>query len=267
MHWLRKPAASDPGASVIVQLTVLILLTIVFAGVVLTPRHVETRVVFKDAPDVPKAFGPDMAWLAVRTTDTGAVLASLGIAHARPANWSSGIGAIYDPSLSDTYIFVAPPVEGWTLVAGVALPLPAGKAFEDKLTPLIGVLAQTFSQVQYFAAFPGADYFGWAHVENRRWVRAFAVSEEGVVLNEGRLTPAEKSLGLKLFEVRGIRGRKGDIGGPLLLHPTEDHVLSLAAGWSVNPAGLSGLKGVSPATGFVAEAPLSWRAELKRRAA
>ena len=255
------------GFAVIVQLIVLVLLTIVFAGLVLTPRHVETRLIFRDAPDLPKAFGPDMAWLAVRSSDTIAVLAALEIDDLNPANWSSGIGAIYDPVLSDTYVFVTPPVDGWTLVAGVPLPLPAGKAFVDKLKPLLDRLAGTFPQVQFFAAYPAADFFGWATIENQRWVRAFAASEESVVWNQGRLTPAEKSLGLKLFEVRGIKGRKGDVGGPLVLHPTEEQVLSLAAAWGINPSHLPGLQGASPATGFIAKAPASWRAELKRKAA
>lgn len=73
-------------------------------------------------------------------------------------------------------------------------------------------------------------------------------------------------LGLKLFELRGVRGRKGDAGGELILHPTEDHVMRLASRWSIDPTTL--YEEHAPARlGFIAQAPPSWRTERMRKAA
>jgi len=63
-----------------------------------------------------------------------------------------------------------------------------------------------------------------------------------------------------------VRERKGDAGGELILHPTEDHVMRLASRWSVDPTTL--FEAHAPAgLGYIALAPQSWRAERMRRAA
>ena len=69
-------------------------------------------------------------------------------------------------------------------------------------------------------------------------MRAFAVTDEGIVWNKGRASKEERALGLKLFELRGVRERKGDAGGEMILHPTEDHVMRLASRWSIDPTTL-----------------------------
>jgi mRNA degradation ribonuclease J1/J2 len=103
-------------------------------------------------------------------------------------------------------------------------------------------------------------------VKDGRLVRAFAATDEGIVWNKGRATKEERGLGLKLFELRGVRERKGDAGGELILHPTEDHVMRLASRWSIDPTTLYEAH-AEPALGYVALAPSSWRAERLRRAA
>ena len=63
-----------------------------------------------------------------------------------------------------------------------------------------------------------------------------------------------------------MRERKGDAGGELILHPTEDHVMRLASRWSIDPTLLS--EGQRPAgLGYIALAPARWRAERLRKAA
>ena len=242
-----------------------VVLATVIAAALLAWRLVPQKVVYDVEPDVPVAFGSDMAWLAIRTTDAAAVIELLELEGAEPANWNSGVGAIYDPSFGDRFVFVSPPVKGWTLVAGLALPMPASANFVEKLHPLLSELGRRFTDIQYFAAFPIIDFFGWARIDRGRVTRAFAVGEAGVVWDLGKPTAAERRLGLSLMELRGIKGRLGDVGGPLVLHPTERHVFSLASVWSLDPMGMA--PNVAPGVGMVARAPQSWRPERLRRAA
>lgn len=247
-------------------ITLLLGATVAVIAFAIAPRTVQKRVVFGAEPDRPKPFGASMAWIAIKTADQAAIAETLGIAETVPANWDAGIGTIYDVRLGERYVFLTPPVSGWTLIAGVPLPIPAGRSFVDKLTPLLGALSAEFSDVQYFAAYPDVDFFAWAKLEKGRIVRAFAIGDEGVVWDRGKLTPQEKALGLKLFELRGIRGRSGDAGGAIILHPTEHQVLQMARGWSLDPSRLDTVN-AEPATGAIAPAPQTWRAERVRKAA
>jgi hypothetical protein len=228
----------------------LVALTVAIAAAILSPRLLARRVIVDDAPDRPHPFGREMSWLAVKTDDAQRLAAVLGL-ELRAANWNSGLGAIYDMDLADAFVFVSPPIQGWTIIAGVSLPLPAGGSFIDKTAPLLQSLSIEFADVQYFATFPIIDFY---------------VGEAGVVWDVGSLTPEERGLGLSMIELRGIRDRHGDVGGSLHLHPTEDHVLGVAAGWSINPMALES-NAADTGVGWVAYAPLVWRAERLRSAA
>jgi len=92
------------------------------------------------------------------------------------------------------------------------------------------------------------------------------MGDEGVIWDRGRLTREEKALGLKLFEVRGIRGRIGDAGQSIILYPTEQQVLRMASGWSVDPSMLERLAR-NPGAGLIAPAPPCWRAQRLSKAA
>ena len=258
---------AERGASlVVITLAILLSLTVAIAGCILAPRLRERRIVFDVTPDRPTPFGLKMAWLAIRTRDTARVLEALGLVDPRPCNWNSGIGSVYDDHLSENHIFVSPPVNDWTFVVGLALPYPVGPRFVDKCTPLLLDLGRQFPEVQYFFSYPLIDFFAWARVRNGNLVRAFAISEEGTIWNKGKITPEERGLGLKLFELRGVRGRKGDAGGELILYPTEEHVLRLASRWSFDPTRLEAAP-VPAGLGFIGLAPARWSPELMRKTA
>ena len=232
----------------------------------LARQAAEERVEFETIPDRPCGFGCSMAWLAIRTRDPEAVIEALRLDEFASCNWNAGIGAVYDDRLGAAHIFVTPPVQGWTFAVGLSLPHPVGRGFIDKCTPLLVDLGGRFAEVQYFFSYPPIDFYAWARVRDGRLVRAFAVTDEGIVWNKGRTSKEERGLGLRLFELRGVQGRKGDAGGELILHPTEDHVMRLAHRWSLDPTTLHAGLG-SAELGFIALAPTAWRAERVRKIA
>lgn len=250
----------------ILAIFVLLTATVAIAAFVLAPRLGERRIACDNAPDRPLAFGYRMAWLAVRTHDSERVLNVLRLAALQPADWRSGIGTVYDDELADGHVFVSPPVDGWTFVVGVALPQPLGRSFADKCTPVLLDLAAAFPETQYFCSYPALDYSAWARVLDGKLVRAFAIGEDGLIWNKGRLTREERALGLKLFELRGVRGRRGDTGGPLMLNPTEAHVMELAGMWSIDPTALDEIEAAA-GLGILCAPPPRWRPELLRKSA
>lgn len=240
--------------------------TVAVAAIYLAPRLSEERIIFDVMPDRPAPFGYKMAWLAVRARDPAEVAAALALEAPEAANWASGLGAVYDARLGEKRVFVSPAVNGWVFVVGLALPAPIGRRFSDKSAELLLRLGQRFAEVQYFSSHPLVDHFAWARVLEGRLARAFAIGDEGVIWNKGRPTKEEKGLGLKLFELRGVRGRSGDAGGEILIYPTEQHIMQLAAKWSIDPTSL-GMVHASHGVGLVAEAPAAWRPELAARKA
>lgn len=244
----------------------MIIVTVGVAALVLAPRLQQVRYLFATTADRPVAFGYKMAWLAVRTRDTNRVAEVLGLESPQPCNWQSGIGSVYDATLGENHVFIAPPVNGWTLVAGLSLPHPVGRAFIDKCTPLLLDLGAEFIEVQYFFSYPLIDFFAWARIVDGKLVRAFGIGDEGILWNKGKPTKEEKALGLKLFELRGVKGRKGDAGGEMILYPTEDHLMRIAARWSLDPTALDARSG-EPGLGYIGRAPARWRTERMRKVA
>ncbi len=262
----QSDAARAKGPDVFFVIGIMVLATIVTAVWVLAPRIANPRVIFDVAPDFPLGFGYKMAWLAVRTRDTMAVVDALAVTQAEAANWRSGLGTVYDDRLGESRVFITPPVNGWTFVVGLPLPAPVGRRFTDKSLPFLLDLGQQFIEVQYFFSYPIIDYYAWARVIDGKVARAFAINDDGVVWNKGRPSKEEKALGLKLFEFRGIRGRKGDAGGEMMLYPTEEHVIELASKWSLDPTSLE-RQPASEGLGVIAVAPARWRAERLSKAA
>jgi hypothetical protein len=138
-----------------------------------------------------------------------------------------------------------------------------GPAFNDKLSPLLAALGSQFEEVQAFTSFSALEHYGWARFRNGAMERGFAISGDKVLWSVGKVSREEKTLGLKLFALKGVRGRKGDAGSELLLHPTEPHVLRLAGQWSLDPMRLAS-RTVEHGVGFVGHPPARWRPERSR---
>lgn len=250
----------------IFAVTTLVIATMLLAALWLAPRMGRGRVIYRLAPDHPHAFGYDMSWIAIRTCDTEAVLDALGLTGETAVNWNCGIGAVYDRHLGHDRVFVAPPVSGWTLVVGLALPHPAGAGYVDKCAPLLARLARQFGDVQYYFCYPALDFFAWVRFDGSRLRRAFASTDRGVIWNRGPASREERALGLKFFEIRGVHGRSGDAGGPIDLAPTEEQVMQVARAWSLDPTRLTAST-APPALGYIVPAPAHWRTERIRRTA
>ena len=257
----------EEGArALIIALSIILVGTVVAIAVFLAPTMMPRKIIYSVEPDTPCSFGYKMSWIAIKTGDVRKVLDVLGLYQIEQTNWRSGIGTVYHKELGENRIFVSPPVRGWIFVVGLAIPHPIGERFMDKWTPLMESLAEEFSDVQYFFSYPSIDFYGWARVLKGRISRAFAIGDEGIIMKRGRTTREEKGLGLKLFELRGVRGLSGDAGGELVLYPTETHVMRLAGQWGIDPTGLARLS-KEPGLGYIGQAPAYWRPERLRNAA
>lgn len=248
--------------------TTLIVLTFVAAAFWLAPRTLPRAKVVSDTPDRPRSFGDDMAWIAADCENAEDVAVALGLdLHARPANWATGLGAVHDPETANDTVFITPPVDGRVFIVSQALPIPLGGRFIDNVTPLLCHLSGRFDGVAYIANFPLIDHFAWARCRAGNVTRAFATTEDGKVWDEGKLTPEERALGLKLFQVRGIRERSGDAGGELILQPTIGQILQVATAWRANPMSLDA-DDLPVGCGLLVPVPAAWRAAcIKNRQA
>ena len=222
-----------------------------------------------DPENAPRMFGYKMSWLAVRTSDTARLLNALGLQNIATAGWSRGVSEIYSEQNGDSAVYVSPPLGEWTLVAGVSLPHPLGPSFVDKCSLLLRRLSSSFGEAQYFFTFPLLDFYAWAKASDGEMLRAFATGDEGIIWNRGALTPEEKRLNLRLFELRGVDAGQTDPGGATTSLPTEAEVLRLAGWWSVDPSQLEQRAGgqASRELGYLCTAPMAWRSERRHRSA
>jgi hypothetical protein len=191
---------------------------------------------FDQTPDKPQAFGFKVNWFAVKTTDLAAVIDTLELREAVPANWASGMAAMYgDSKDGDPWIFVSPPLCGWVLVVGPSLPYPTDVTHQDmseaqhdigrRFDAQFSRLMKRFDDVQFFGSHRVAEFVAWARAVQGKPMRSFAWSGcDGVVAaNAGEQTPEEAKLnfinltglspsdaGDKIFEIAGEQQDEAD---------------------------------------------------------
>ena len=240
--------------------------TIAVAALVLAPRQAQTRIVFDRKPDLPRPFGVRMSWIAIRTRDTPRVLSTLGLTGLEYANWATGLGTVYSPDLGDRYVYVTPPVNGWTFVVGPQLPQPLGDGFADNAMALLHTLGRQFVEVQYFLSYPSPDLYAWCRVVDGRVVRAYSSRATGQGWNLGKITREEKLLGLLEFAPRTARSRATANQRAAYQKLGEFHVHQMAGHWSIAPMRVKQGTAVA-AVGIIGRPPAHWRPELERNAA
>jgi hypothetical protein len=226
---------------------------------------------FDQTPDAPQSFGFKIMWFALKTSDPASVVDAFGLGETTPANWESGLAAVYSRDRSqgdDAWLFVSPPISGWILAASSSLPNPTVETHHDigrKFDALFSRLMARFDDVQFFGSHRVVDFVAWARALNGKPMRIFAWSgSDGAVLaNVGEQTAEEARLGFanlsglspldavdKMFAIaeeqetetdkliasglspRDARARVRQNGLPF---PDEIDVLKLAALWSIDP--------------------------------
>jgi hypothetical protein len=181
-------------------------------------------------PDLPVPFGPKLAWLALDSIDTEAVVTSLDTKGAQPASWSEGIAAA---ALSS--IFVTPPLGDWTLAVGAVLFPP--EQVDQFVKPLLERLSHQFREAQYYCTHRDVELHAWARAKEGRLVRGYAwLGQKGITLwNEGPPTAAERHLGFQFSK----GGADEDIGNQNDFIPDEESVMQIASLWSIDPTTLN----------------------------
>jgi hypothetical protein len=228
---------------------------------------------FNQTPDKPQGFGFKVLWFALKAFGPAAVVDAIGLGEATPANWESGLAAVYASERDDAWVFVSPPISGWVLVVSCHLPYPTTQSHDEagkKFDALFSRLMKLFDDVQFYGSHRVVDFVTWARAVNGKPVRIFAwTGSEGVVLeNIGERTLEEAKLGLanltglspaeagdEIFRLaeeysaqedalvaaglsrrealRSVRQNSGQS------FPGETDVVELAGLWSIDPSRLS----------------------------
>ncbi len=165
------------------------------------------------------------AWLAVRSTNSKAVLAAFGLSYPLPCPWHQGIAGEHE-------LFISPPVNGWIIVTGSRLPQPGHDV--DACFHFLVRLSSSLGQVQFFMADALRRHHAWVRVENGIVTRAYAWVNE-TVWNQGTKTIAEIELNMKCFNYGVGTGVEGQIMEASAAANVEK-VPALAARWSLDPA-------------------------------
>ena len=169
-------------------------------------------------------------WLAISGSNLAAVQRALGIDHATPCTWSEGLAVA-----GQQMVFLTPPIQGWILVFGAALPDPAKDV--DRCFVRLTALSQELGQVQFFSSHLDPRQHAWAMLERGRVVRAYAWAGR-TLWNQGAMTPAERECGLTCLDYGAEDDSSIGLNVTRMIHNAE-HVAELAGRWGINPAAVA----------------------------
>lgn len=165
-------------------------------------------------------------WLVVRGSSVPAVAKALQLHNASPCSWGEGM-----VNAEEHGLFIAPPVKGWILVVGQAVPDPADDV--DECFRFISKLSAVFGQVQFFSANRALNHHAWAKANDGRIVRAYAWAGE-TLWNQGKATSVEAELEMRCYDYgETIESAAISITGSPASNTEKIGVL--AARWSFDP--------------------------------
>jgi hypothetical protein len=159
-------------------------------------------------------------WLAIRSATPEAVQSALGLGRSAPCSWSEGMAGGHE-------FFISPPVHGWIIVTGLAL--PGSDDDVDACFLFLTALSRKLGHVQFFHAEKFTNHHAWARLDDGCVTRAYAWAG-GTVWNQGAKTMPEIRLGLKCFAY-GDNCVTNEIA-----EMNFEKVAALAARWSLDPA-------------------------------
>jgi hypothetical protein len=183
------------------------------------------------------------SWLAIRSRDMVAVQIALGLRNAKPCSWSEGL-------MTARRLFIAPPVNGWTLVFGSGLPDPGEDV--DATFRFLRELSRKLGHVQFFQAESLLQHHAWVMAEFGRIVRAYAWAG-ATVWNQGVKTSAETTLGVKCFGYGEVLSTDEWIVADFIV-ANVDKVPQIARRWSLDPAEID-LRTLANAQGIAGQHP------------
>lgn len=204
-------------------------------------RHLRKDASVQKLPDIP-ATSPENAspfhhlalkrpncWLAIKNRNLLAVQSALALHNPKPCSLLEGLAGEAEQKL-----FVSPPVSGWTLVIGSALPDPTEDV--DACFRFLLEVSRKLGHVQYFFANPMLNHHGWAQAESGQILRGYAWAGK-TLWTQGLMTPAECDLSMRCFDYAD----SADVlqfGSSDPASNNAEKVHLLAARWSVDPEDL-----------------------------
>lgn len=177
-------------------------------------------------PTGPVSFGFKMAWIAIRCDQSEEVVNFLLLESRRNLSWEKGIEAAYD-SQNRNEVFVTPSINGWTFVVGWYLEEIEDAQPKHRVYKLLEVISSKFGEAQAFATHRVVETHVWMLAKEGNVLRTFACSgENDKSFDFGPLTEVEQAL--EFFEQPKDQW-----------FASEDDVMLVAAGWSIDPASLT----------------------------
>jgi hypothetical protein len=165
-------------------------------------------------------------WLAIKNRNLLTVQSALALHNPKPCSWVDGLAGNGEQKL-----FLSPPVNGWILVIGSALPDPNEDV--DVCFRFLCDLSRKVGHIQFFNANSMLNHHAWVQVENGRVLRAYAWAGK-TLWNQGPITQAETDLAMKCYDY----SETPDISPFTSSEPSSnnsDKVHFLAARWSIDP--------------------------------
>lgn len=165
-------------------------------------------------------------WLAIKNRDVMAVQSALALHNPKPCTWSEGLSGS-----SDQKLFISPPVAGWILVIGPALPDPSDDV--DACHRFLMDLSRKVGHLQFFIASGILSHHAWIQIDTGRVLRAYAWAGR-TLWNQGKITQAEKDLGLRCFDyAEPVEFNTFGLPEPVAMNLERVHLL--ASRWSLDP--------------------------------
>lgn len=163
-------------------------------------------------------------WLAIKSTNTAIIREFVRATETPP--WSEALARSRERT-----VFVSPPVDGWTLVIGAALPDSSNDI--DQVFRFLTRLSASLGEVQFFNADRVLGFHAWARVKDGTVQRGYAWAGS-TQWNQGWMSLEERLLGLRC-RAYGEEVEPPPYGETSAEQQNTERVSLLARRWSVDP--------------------------------